>query len=146
MKLLQNEEVLLSFSSDKILLTNQRIMMKGESWGKSTQIFIFLENISSIEKHYKSNIYFLIVGILIMILGFFINPFQSLLSTGAGLLIGGIFLALWWMSRKYLITVSSKGGSSINFIVDNIDDKVIDNFLWNIQEAELNSLNKQKII
>lgn len=102
MKLLKNEEKLLSSNADKIVLTNQRIMMAEKVWGKSIKISICLEDISSVEIHYRSYIVFLILGIilalaeLIMIIGDFGN-FRF-----GGILLGIIFIAIWWFTRKHL--------------------------------------------
>ena len=61
MKLLQNEEKLITSEEDRMILTNYRITKRDEIWGKSYKISIFLEDISSIEVHFKSNIVFLII-------------------------------------------------------------------------------------
>ncbi len=59
MKLLPNEEKLITSNEDRIILTNFRITKRDEIWGKSYRISIFLEDISSIEVHFKSNCIFL---------------------------------------------------------------------------------------
>lgn len=61
MKLLPNENKLLTLNEDKIILTNLRIQMTDSVWGQSFSISIFLEDISSIESKYKSNIVQLII-------------------------------------------------------------------------------------
>ena len=141
MKLLQNEEKLISSNADKIVLTNQRIIMTEKVWGKSFKISICLEDISSIETHYKSNILFLIVG-AILALGGLVMLTQAGPAAIRGLVLGGIIIAIWWFTRKHLVTLSSKGGSHLNFIVENMSDEKIDNFITSVQEAKIKRVNQ----
>jgi hypothetical protein len=64
MMLLSNEEELISSNGGKIILTNQCIHQDDREWGNAYSITIFLEDISSIEMRYSSNMIFLILGIL----------------------------------------------------------------------------------
>lgn len=140
MKLLQNEDKLISSNADKIVLTNQRIMMKDEIWGKSFKISIFLEDISSIETHYKSYMLFLIIGIILVFAGLAMFKSGGLMAVG-GLIVGGILIALWWFTRKHLVTISSNGGSHINFVVEQMSDDKIEDFVTDVQEAKLKRVN-----
>lgn len=94
MKLLKNEELEISSNGDKIVLTNQRIMMKDKVWGKSYNIYIFLEKISSIETQYKSNILFVILGVL-SILGALTLVMQNEEESALGALVVGVLLLLF---------------------------------------------------
>ncbi len=140
MKLLQNEEILVSTNEDIVLLTNHRITMKDEVWGKSFKISIFLEDISSVETHYKSNIIFLIIGVILAIGGLLMSAEGDM--GVAGLIVGGIFIALWWFSRKHLVTISSDGGKALNFAVEQMTDDKIEEFVTKIQEAKLERVNR----
>ena len=73
MKLLPNEEKLITSNEDKIVLTNHRIQMTDSFWGQSFTISIFLEDISSIEIKYKSNILLLILGAICVLGGFYMG-------------------------------------------------------------------------
>ena len=116
MNLLPNEEKLVSSNEDKIILTNHRIHLRDSVWGQSFTISIFLEDISSIEIKYKSNIVFMILGVICILGGFYAaGQGGNLLG---GIVIGGIFLALWWFTRKHVVSVSSNGGSSTSQGVD----------------------------
>ena len=143
MKFLQNEEEIISSNADKIVLTNQRIMMKDEVWGKSFKISIFLEDISSIETHYKSNVLFLIIGAILALAGLSMSATHGggQMAVG-GLVVGGICIAIWWFSRKHLVTISSDGGSHLNFVVEQMSDDKIEDFITNVQEAKLKRVNQ----
>lgn len=142
MKLLQNEEKLQSSNADKIVLTNQRILMQEEVWGKSYKISIFLEDISSIETHFKSNTLFLIIGIILAVAGLLLNSTGIKDTSAIGLIIGGIFIALWWFSRKHLVTIASNGGSSLNVFVQQMSEEKIEELVTIVQEAKLKRVNE----
>lgn len=141
MNLLSDERLLVSSNDDKIILTDQRIHMTDKIWGKTYQITIFLEDISSIEHLYRNNMYFLILAML--------SFFLSVISIGngagipaiyAGIILGGIFLTLWLGSRQRLIKIASKGGGALCFVVERMDEAHIEDFLHKVQEAKSNRL------
>jgi len=138
MQLLPNEEKLLTSNGDKIILTNHRILMTDSVWGQSFSIIIFLENISSIEKKYKSNILFLIGGALIVLVGFYAGN----QDTVGGLVLGGIFIAIWWLTRKHVISISSNGGSSLNFMLQGMSDDKINDFVHKVSIAKQTRVNQ----
>jgi hypothetical protein len=142
MKLLIDEEILVSSNENSVILTSHRITMRNEVWGKSHNISIFLEDISSIETHYKSNIIFLIIGLLFAFIGLFmLSKGGGNMATG-GFVIGGIFIAIWWFTRKHLVTISSDGGNALNFVVEGMADNKIDDFVTKVQEAKLKRVNQ----
>lgn len=130
MKLLPNEEKLLTSNGEKIVLTNYRIQMDDSILGQSYSISIFLENISSIEIKYKNNILFLILGALSAIGGFAGG------SPELGLIVGGIFIAIWWFTRKHVVSISSDGGSSLDFQVSGMKMEQIYDFRYNVELAK----------
>jgi hypothetical protein len=142
MKLLPNEEKLITSNEDRIILTNFRITKRDEIWGKSYRISIFLEDISSIEVHFKSNIILLSIGILLILAGGVIGDLGGAESSAGPLLLGGIFIAVWWFSRKHIVTVSSDGGSSLNILVKGMSDAKIEDFITSIQEVKLKRINE----
>lgn len=142
MKLLQNEEKLITSDEDRMILTNYRITKRDEIWGKSHKISIFLEDISSIEVHFKSNIVFLIIGILLALAGLVMSSQGGGESSIGGLVIGGIFVAIWWFSRKHIVSIASNGGSSLNILVKGMSDSKIEDFITSVQDAKLNRINQ----
>lgn len=143
MKLLPNEEKLITSNADKIILTNHRIQMTDSVWGQSFTVSIFLEDISSIEIKYKSNILLIILGVICVLGGFYMAG-QSRGSEGmiAGLVLGGIFFAIWWFTRKHIISISSDGGSSLNFMVQGMGDEKINDFVHNVSLAKQTRVNQ----
>jgi len=147
MKLLPNEEKLVTSNEDKIFLSNHRIQMTDSAWGQSFTISIFLEDISSIEIKYKSNILLLILGAICVLGGFYMGGFNFIQGRGgegmiSGLVVGGIFFAIWWFTRKHIISISSDGGSSLKFMVQGMGDDKINDFVHNVLLAKQTRVNQ----
>jgi len=150
MKLLPNELELVTSNENKIILTNHRIQMTDSVWGQSFFISIFLEDISSIETKYKSNLLFLILAVLFVLGGIFaaVNGGGGGQGSGgggtfiAGLIIGGIFFALWWFTRKHVISIGSNGGASLNFMVQGMGNEKINDFVHKVSLAKQTRVNQ----
>ena len=143
MKLLQNEESILTSNDNSVVLTNQRIYMNSTSLGQAYTISIFLEDVSSMELKYTSVILFLVIAVLCLIAGVLgsMSRGQSDLFI-AGLVFGLAFLALWWGSRKHVISISSNGGSVLNFSVSSMSDSAMEDFLYNLSAAKRAKVNQ----
>lgn len=142
MKLLPNEENLFTSTAGNLILTSHRIQMTDRAWGQSFTISIFLEDISSIEIKYKSHIFLLILGAI-----FFIGSLLSVGEAGSGIMAVGliqslIFLAIWWFTRKNVISISSDGGASLNFKVQGVDDEDINDFVYKVSLAKQIRVNQ----
>ena len=141
MKLLPNEAQLLILNDEKIILTNYRIQMSKSEWGQSSSIDIFLEDISSIETKYKNDILFLVLGPLIAVGSVY---FGGMVTIG-GIVVGAICIAIWWTTRKHDISISSKGGSQINFLAQGMGKDKINDFIHEVlaaKHARVNQLHK----
>lgn len=140
MKLLPNEEKLITSNGEKVILTNHRIQMDDSSWGKSFTISIFLEDISSIEIKYKSNLIFIILGVPFILAGVVLSKIAGEMF-GLGLVIGLILIALWFFSRKHVISISSNGGSVMNFLIKGMSDENVAEFVYNVSQAKQTRVN-----
>src|SRR4051812_31343750 len=101
------EEGLVVSNEGKIVLTNQRIEMKDRDWGRSYSIVIFLEDISSFEVRYKSNIIFAtlaVIGIIMSIYFSFTGNYENNLL-GITLIASLVFFVLWWISKQHIISI-----------------------------------------
>lgn len=145
MKTFNNEKVILASDNNKIFLTNYRVHMQVKEWGFNYSIGIFLEDISSVEVKYKSNILLLLIGCLIfissIIFGLTENESEVL---SVGMLVGLISLFLWWLSRRHVICISPNGGAKMTFSIRGFDSDKIDDFILKLSQAkeERISLNK----
>lgn len=147
MKLLQNEEIVSNSDDSSIILTTTRIYKKEKAWGHSYSIYVFLEDISSTEITYKSNIFLLILTV-ISILAFAVfagMEFQELreLKQSPVLLIPiSIFLLLWWLTKKHIISLTTHSGKSLTFIVTKISKERIEDFVHKLQTAKAKRLKE----
>ena len=147
MTLHPNEHEIVSSNKSKIILTNQRIQMNEKEWGRSHSITIFLENISSMQKLYKTNIFWIILAGLCLLFSVF-----SFLTRGdlyydsspftISFVLGLIFLALWWSSRRHIISIHSDGGKPLEFSVKRMPDYFIEDFIDKVQLAKAQRIDE----
>ncbi len=137
MKKLENEKVILTSNNDKITLTDHRVHMKVKDWGIDYSIGIFLEDISSIEVKYKSSLILLLGGILSIVgsVLYGLSENQSNILV-LGLILGLILFAFWWFSRQHIVSISSNGGSKLNFSIQGFEAEKVEDFVWKVSKAK----------
>jgi hypothetical protein len=109
--------------------------------GHSYSITIFLEDISSIEIRYNSHIIFLIlaaiVGLFWVYLLFASSGYSSNGSSPTGaFLLALLFALLYWITRRHVISISSDGGKSLNFLVSQMKEDQIQEFTHKVHAAK----------
>ena len=133
--ILLDKEQIETISNDKSLtLTNLRVQYHNKEWGKAKIVSILLENISSIEIAYKSNVTFIVFATIISILTIVEGSYLIY-----GLAISVIFVLLFLVSRRHYFIIYSKGGGKINLLVKGMKTKSILEFL---NKVETNILNR----
>lgn len=143
MNLLSNESILVKSNDDMIILTNLRIHMTSRKWGRDHQITIFLEDISSIENSFKSNLSYLIFAIIAFFVGAInVGNRDLIFYTYMGLILGGIFLSLWLSNRGQQVTFCSKGGNSLSFFVGHMNSEQVQDFIHKVEEARIQRLRQ----
>jgi len=146
MKLLPNEEQLFISKNKKMILTNHRVQLVEREWGQSSSITIFLEDISSIETKFKSDIWLLILAPLLVLGGFYVGGFVvDDIATVAGGILGLLSIATWWSTRKRLISISSDGGAQLNFAPHGMDTDKINELVQAVliaKKARVDQLHK----
>lgn len=137
MKLLPNEKKLITSNKDKVILTDHRIQMTENEWGQSYRISIFLEDVVSIETKYKSYIGLVIFGILIILVSiFFAGQFRAPELIIGGLALGIILFITWFFSRQHIISIMSGGGSTLNFVIQGMNEDAISDFVYRVSLAK----------
>lgn len=143
MNLLSNESILVKSNDDTIILTNLRLHMRGRKWGRDYQVTIFLEDISSIENSFRSNLSYLIfAGISFFVGAINVSNREYIFYTYMGLILGGIFLSLWLSNRGQQVTFCSKGGNSISFFVGHMNSEQVEDFIHKVEEARIQRLRQ----
>lgn len=136
MKLLPNEEKIMNFRDDFVTLTDLRINHTGVKWGKSYTIDIFLEDISSVEKKYKSYpLLLLLSGISI------IYAIVAQNSYTIGILFALGFILIWLLTRTFILQVSSDGGAAITLQVHKLGNESIEKLMDEIFLAKHKRIN-----
>jgi hypothetical protein len=143
MQLLPDEELLVTSNQDKVILTNQRVHLADKEWGRSYQITIFLENISSIENVYRSNPLLLVIAVLGLgvALVTYNRTYDGALTIG-GFAAGVIFLLLWLNSRRHMVTISSNGGGKLNLPIDGMSEAAVQDFVDKVEAAKGGRMNQ----
>ena len=143
MQLLPDEEILVTSNQDKIVLTSRRIHLKDKEWGRSYQITLFLENISSIENVYKSNPVLLVIAALGLIVGVVTvdRAYEGGLAFG-GFTVTVIFLLLWLNSRRHVVTIASNGGAKLIFLVEGMGEGQVQDFVDKVEAAKAGRMNQ----
>jgi uncharacterized membrane protein (Fun14 family) len=135
MNLFPDEKVVVEANDKIVTLTTHRICYEQKEWGKSQNINIMLEHITSSENRYTSNIFFLILGVIGLALGYV--RFEVVL-------VGVLFLVLYFLSRKNVVYVSSPS-STIKINVNGMKRERVLEFIDRIEQTKhqrLMSLNK----
>ncbi|WEK36327.1 MAG: hypothetical protein P0Y53_02335 [Candidatus Pseudobacter hemicellulosilyticus] len=149
MKLLPNESPLLTSNGDKIILTDQRIQQTDKDWGNAYSITLFLEDISSVETRYKSNIIFLVLGLIGLLAGIAIYM-QDQQTNGNvfnfGFVVGIVLLMVWWFTRRHVILISSNGGGAIHFEINQMSWADVQDFIYTVQLAKAGRVNRLRSI
>ena len=150
MMLLSNETELVSSNGKKIILTDQRIHMTDRDWGNDYSITIFLEEISAVEIKYTGNkLLFVIGGVAALFCFYFyasgknghfaaMSPNPEEISSTAAI----VFIIFYWLSRKRIVSITSRGGKSLNFEVGSLRENDIQHFITQVQEAKLQRIQQ----
>lgn len=147
MKLISNEFEILKTTNSKVILTNKRIFLNKNFNDYSKTISIFLENISSIETSYKSNLTLKIIsGIFLLSTIYFglTNYENNNNPTNLSLILAIVFYLLFWFSRQNVIIISSNGGGILSFLTRGMNPKEIEDFIHKVNETKnyrINELN-----
>jgi hypothetical protein len=59
-----------------------------------------------------------------------------------GLILGLILLAFWWFSRQHIVSISSNGGSKLNFSIQGFETEKEEDFVWKVSQAKVERLRK----
>ncbi len=133
-KLLLNNEKIIKQSNNRIVtLSNIRVLYSAKKFGEAHVISILLKNISSIEIRYKS--YLLLVALAIISI---IVTFISGINFFIGISFSAICIALFLITRKHYLIISSNGGSKIDLQIKGMKTNDVLDFLNQVEQAIIN--------
>jgi hypothetical protein len=129
-KPLEGEELISESQNGVCTLTNYRIYYSDVQFGKAYFLSILLENISSVEISYRSNIFILLFGILSVIIGVAVREALVL-----GLIFGMILILAYFLSRRHYIVISPNGGVKMKLLVKGMKTSEVLKFHNQIEQA-----------
>jgi len=141
--LFEGEKIIVESDDKTITLTSHRIRYSEAVFGKARLISIHLEKVSSVEMRYKSHLLFLFLGFFLIIAGIALGVLSQRpepLVPGIGL--GLLFIIVYWVTRKHVVTISSDGGEKINFQTKGMKSEAHIEFINKIETAKQKLLTK----
>ena len=128
-----SEHDILSSNNGTVILTSHRVSMNEKEFGRSYNITIFLEDLSSVEAKYHANVSLMIIACIAAIFFIFtlvgartdINNSVQIISA----ILAIIFFLAYWFSRQHIVSISSNGGRSLNFRINGSYDEQVEHFI-----------------
>lgn len=142
LKLFNGEKLIAESNSgeSQLVLTNLRIQYTSVALGSQYFISIFLLNISTIEKTYKSFIIFIVLGII-----FFFGGLINIENYGAiaaiPILIGAALIGLFFYTRYNSITITSNAGVKLSVKTTGMSSQSIHDMI-NVIENQMRLIYK----
>jgi hypothetical protein len=132
------EEKLITRSENGLIqLTNHKIRYVSQSFGKASIVSIMLNEVTTIEVHFKSFLPALLIGILLVLTGLSLGV-QNQGSALLGLLFaGGLFILYYFLTRKHVVSIYSRGNRSIDFESNSLGRDAIMKFINQVEKAKL---------
>ncbi len=124
-------------TSTRLVLTNKRVYQETTEGFQGESAIIPLKNVDSFGLASSSKTWLLIIGVLVVLYGLYSIVTDH--STGMSLfimIIGSVFIAAWWFTRKIGAIIHSASGKTELFVQassQNMDE--ISNFIVRIQES-----------
>lgn len=130
------DETLIAESDNKqVILTTHRIRHQSSSQVNVTSFM--LEKVSSIQTTYQSAVVLLILGILFCVAGPAAGSDPKLKELlPAGLLIGGLLIVIFLVSRKHTVVITAECGTKITFEIKGDKREIMDDFINKIEKAK----------
>ena len=142
-QLLMGESIITQSNDNQITLTTHRIRYNDSAFGKAKIVSMMLENVSSIEVHYKSWPFVLNLAILAALIGIgtnitgMQNQKSDLQSIGfIQLAVAAVLFLIYFFNRKHIVSIASNGGGRIDFFTKGLSRESIIDFVDKIEAAK----------
>ncbi|MDO8789193.1 MAG: hypothetical protein Q7J42_14070 [Sulfuritalea sp.] len=131
--LLPGEHVVMSSDNDILILTNKRVRYDSVVWGQSNLIGITLSSVASCGLVTKSFPFLLIFAVFALLVAF--N--QSGGPQWGLLLAAAVLVVAYFVTRKAVISVASKGGQEILVPTKGMNREAILGFIEAVEREKL---------
>ncbi len=132
--LLNNEKIIKQSKNQIVTLSNLRVLYSAKKWGEAHVVSVLLKNISSIEIRYKS--YLVLVALAIISI---IVTFISGINFFLGISFSALCIALFLITRKHYLIISSNGGAKINLQIKGMKTDEVLAFLNQVEQTIINT-------
>ena len=138
MNFLTNEEQILNSDENKVILTTHRIEQTTKEWGSYYSMSLFLEDISAVELRAQSIPLLLILGVLLLLIGFYTTVQAGYGSQQAFIFIvtGLVLLGAWLLARQRMIKVTANSGRAMSIDARRLSQQKSKEFMNKLLQAK----------
>ena len=140
--LFESEEIVSQSEGEGITLTNFRLRYVNFQSGKAHMKSILLENLGSVEIEYKSKPLFILLATItgLAALFFLLDGESELLIITSFLTV--VFISFYFVSRKHMVVILSKGGGKIDFHSKGLNSKNLMGFINSLEREAIKRNNQ----
>lgn len=132
--LFPDEQILIQSSEGSVTLTTHRICYQYKDWVQSYNQSIMLENITSCENYYNSQVWMLIAAGLCVVGGLTAAASNDMSLLSAALVIALALALLYWVTSRNFIIISSPSTQMVIKVTGMKKDQVL-KFINNVEQA-----------
>lgn len=135
--LLPGEHILTQSGGSMITLTNFRVRMTTNSFGKADIVSIPVQKISTVEVNYHSSLIVLFLGVMFLAVGLLLAMGGKDMGPigAAGALFGIIGIIYYFLTRKHVVLISADNGRGIQFESKGLNQDAINKFINQVEGA-----------
>lgn len=130
MNLIANESILVKSESETIILTTHRIRYQD----KHTLTSIMLKQVSGVGVKYTSQPILILLAIISGLGGVFLLGYTDTETAVLALVASGVLIALFFSSRKHVISISSASARLV-FHTKGMSKQAVENFVDKVEDA-----------
>lgn len=130
MKLLPGEREVVRTNGGILVLTTHRVRLDQQEAGRSQIVSIMLDQVASCGLITKSYPLLLLFAITVALLALWMR------QIGAAVVGGGFFVALYWFSRRAILSVASSG-AAIEIGATGLSREALVDFIDSVETAKL---------
>lgn len=137
--ILPNEEKLLAYNGNDLILTNQRVSIEDRRLG---DVNFFLEHITAVAAVQKGYKVLLVPGCMAVLAGLVLLVTGNTNQFQIALIAGIIMLLFWWATRRSVISIASDKGIVSDVDVDIMTKEEIQSMIDDIEEARISRMKE----
>jgi hypothetical protein len=133
MKLMEDEQKITELLKGQLTLTTHRVRYESKIGGDSCLTSIMLEDLCWCDMIYRSNLVWLVLGIVVIVISIVVG--MSYAYAMAGSLLGIVFLIAYFSGRGCIVALASAGGK-MKFDIKGSSFQDIAHFIDRVETAK----------